>query len=104
MENAKEYNQYMVELKLPEVMDMEFMSLIPKQRKMVNDLFMEKTLLTYTLSLDRSRLWTTLLAQTELEVIEIMESFPLTAYMSYAIHPLMFNEIAQQGMPAISLN
>lgn len=104
MENGKEYNQYMVEFKLPEVMDMEFMSLVPKQRKMVNDLFMEKTLLTYTLSMDRTRLWATVLAENEFDVIDIMEEFPLTPFMSYAIHPLMFNEIAMQGMPAISLN
>ncbi|MGK0390903.1 MAG: muconolactone delta-isomerase [Maribacter sp.] len=104
MEDAKEYNQYMVALNLPEEMDMQFINLIPKQRKMVNDLFTEKVLLTYTLSLDRKRLWATILAETESEVIEIMESFPLTQFMTYEIHPLMFNEIAEIGMPAISLN
>jgi hypothetical protein len=104
MENAKEYNQYMVDLNLPEEMDMQFISLVPQQRKMVNDLFTEKVLLTYTLSLDRKKLWATVLAETELEVIEIMESFPLTQFMTYEIHPLMFNEIAEPGMPAISLN
>ena len=85
-------------------MDMNFLSKVPQQRRRVNDLFADKVLQTYTLSLDRRKLWATLLAENELEVIEIMESFPLTPYMSYEIHQLMFNEIAQTGMPAISLN
>ncbi len=99
-----ENHQFMVDFTLPEEMNMQFMSLIPQQRLLVNDLFSRNILLTYTLSLDRKKLWATLIAETELEVIEVMESLPLTSYMSYEIHPLMFNEIVQESLPSFSLN
>ncbi len=100
----KKYNQYLVDFTLPDELDLQFMNLIPQQRVIVNELFVEKTLLSYSLSLDRKKLWATFLAENEVELIEIIESFPLTIYMNYEVHPLMFNELAKQGMPSISLN
>lgn len=99
-----EYNEYMVEFQLPEKMDADFLELIPQQQKRVNDLFHERVLMSYSLSLDSTRLWATFLAKSEEEIEVILDTFPLTSYMEYHIHHLMFNEMASQSMPAISWN
>lgn len=94
----------MVDFDLPREMGVDFVGLIPDQRALVAKFFEENTLTSYTLSLDRRKLWATFLAESEEDLIDIIESFPLTKFMEYRIHILMFNQVAGHGMPAISLN
>ncbi len=104
MENEIRMYQYMVDFNLPQQMNREFMELIPLQREMVNRYFMEQRLFSYTLSKDRKKLWATFIAENESDVIEMVDAFPLTCFMEYEIHPLLFNELVKIGMPSISLN
>jgi muconolactone delta-isomerase len=81
----------MVEFELPKLMDQSFMALIPDQQRMVMKLFKKGILKTYTLSLDRSKLWSVVAANSEFEVLEILNKFPLISYMRPQIIPLMFH-------------
>ncbi|MEM6347476.1 MAG: muconolactone Delta-isomerase family protein [Bacteroidota bacterium] len=97
-------NQYMVEIDLPALMTQQFMSLIPAQRTLVNELMSEGKIDSYTLSLDRSRLWVIFLAETELEVSDTLDNFPIMPYCDYEISELMFHNTMTRELPVISLN
>lgn len=97
-------NQYMVEVDLPALMTQQFMSLIPAQRTLVNELMSEGKIDSYTLSLDRRRLWVIFLADTELEVSDLLESFPIMPYCDFEISELMFHNTMTRELPVISLN
>ncbi|MBX7242643.1 MAG: hypothetical protein K1X92_12950 [Bacteroidia bacterium] len=95
--------QYMIEIKLAQMTE-EFYNLIPKQRRMVNQLFEEGTILSYTLTDDFELLWIVIMAENEKEVVRIIEKFPLIEYMSYNIHTLVFHNMVSNRLPSISLN
>lgn len=97
-------NQYMVEIDLPTLMTQQFMSLIPTQRSMVNELMSDGKIDSYTLSLDRRRLWVIFLADTDLEVSGLLESFPIYTYCEFEISELMFHNTMTRELPVISLN
>ncbi len=89
---------FMVEFELPETFTEEFMALIPRQRYVVNTMLAEGRLKSYSLSMDRSKLWVVLLAQSEFEVLEAIALMPLSDYMSPNISELMFHNSAEAVM------
>jgi muconolactone delta-isomerase len=93
----------MIDIKLPVLLTQEFINLIPRQREVVNMLFEEGKILSYTLSENRARLWIVVVAEDEEEVKEILEMFPLAHYMQSKIYGLMFHNMISAA-PAISLN
>lgn len=98
------YNQYMVEIYLPHPMTQEFMNLIPSQRAQVNSLVKEGTIQSYSLSMDRERLWVVMVESNEDELISRLDTFPIIPFCEYEIHSLMFHDMASQELPRISLN
>ena len=97
-------NQYMVEIFLPHTLTQEFMSLIPAQRAIVNRLVHSGTIRSYSLSLNRSRLWVVLTAKETEEVHVILDEFPIMPYSEAEIHELMFHDVASHELPRLSLN
>lgn len=97
-------SEYMVSCDLPEVISEELMSLIPEQRKVVNKLFQTGVLTGYTLALDRTKLWITLLAHDEEQVMETLAKMPVMPFLRVDIHPLAFHNAARVVLPALSLN
>lgn len=97
-------NQYMTEIYLPEVITQEFMSLIPSQRAHINQLMSDGVISSYTLKLDRSKLWVIFLAESQDEVSEKLARFPIIDYIESDIHELMFHNMVSRDLPVISLN
>lgn len=97
-------DHFMIDITLPEVLTEEFISLVPQQRAQVNKLFSEGRLASYSLSLDRSKLWTTMLAESEEEVVIVLSTFPLRKFMDLSIHRLAFSESANANVARISMN
>ena len=95
--------KYMVEFEIPLPFPKELEMMIPDQRLAVHELFMVEKLLSYTLSLDRTKLWAIFLAQSESELIHIIDTLPMSKYMSYNYAELMFHETVQH-IPSMSLN
>jgi|WetSurMetagenome_2_1015567.scaffolds.fasta_scaffold146584_2 hypothetical protein len=84
-------SEYMIVVKFLSAFNAEFTALIPKQREEVNRL-MEKGILTsYSLSLDRTTLWMTLLATSTEAVESTLRIMPLYRFMNYEILELMFH-------------
>lgn len=97
-------DQYLVDIDFPEAPDDEFISLIPSQRTLINTYMHSGIVTSYSLSVDRSKLWVTIVADSEKEVGNILGTFPLVSYMVYSIHKLAFHNTAQFSMPPLSLN
>ncbi len=96
--------QYMVDIRLPKEITPEFAALIPRQRKAINRLFEQGRIISYTLSLERARLWVVCVAANEEEVLAILAKFPLLKFMRFDIYELMFHQSMSSLMPVISLN
>lgn len=96
--------EYMVTCDLPEELTEEFMNMIPEQREEVNKLFQSGVFTSYTLALDRSKLWITLFGKDEESVMEALARLPLMPYFRVEIYPLAFHNAARVVLPALSLN
>lgn len=93
----------MVEFTIPEPLTDELLDLIPDQQEVVDQLFASGKLLSYSLSLDRTKLWALMLADSESELLGIIDSLPMTAMMDYDYSELMFHNSVHL-IPAMSLN
>jgi muconolactone delta-isomerase len=97
-------NQYMVDFTLPKEMSEEFVSLIPRQRSMVNRLLGAGKLLQYALSLENSKLWAIFSVEDEKELDELLQGMPLTPYMKWKVSELTFYNAAHPFVPVFSVN
>ena len=93
---------FMVEFEIP-VLTAEMMSLIPRQRMMINEYMLNKKVSSYSLAMDRSRLWAVFTVDTEQELIELVNALPMTPYMNYIYTEMMFHNLLQI-VPDYSLN
>lgn len=96
-------NTYMVEFELPEEFTEDFMALVPRQRFVINEMLAEGLVQNYSLSLDRSRLWAVMLADSEFSLMEDIARMPLIDYMTPHVSQLMFHNTAMEVMQ-FSLN
>lgn len=103
MPQNNEIIQYMVEFKVPNPITQEIISLIPDQREVVEKLFTTGKMIIYSLADDRSMLWAIFIASSESELLKLIDRLPLSSYMDFDYHRLMFHQSAQL-LPALSLN
>jgi muconolactone delta-isomerase len=88
----------MVEFELPEQLTEDFLTLIPEQRLMVDNLMTEGKVRSYSLAMDRSVLWMILDANSEFEAMEIIAQLPLSDYMQPFISELMFHTTSEAAL------
>lgn len=98
----EKYYKYMVECKLAPF-SIEMQEQIPRQRMIVDRLFSQGVLINYTLASDRSKLWIVIQANSESELLQYIESLPMTKYSDYNYSEIMFHD-SSQFIPSISLN
>ena len=96
--------QYMVDITLPENMTEDFIQLIPAQRSFINKMFERGIITSYSLNLDRSKLWVTFYSATPEDVERVLRKFPIAEYITYQMHELMFHNSLSTMLPAVSLN
>jgi hypothetical protein len=96
--------QFMIEVSIPAEPNAEFISLIRAQRAHIDKLLEQGTVMGYSLSLDRSRLWITLTARNELEALTILKTFPLYEFFELSVHALMFHNSSVRSLLKVSLN
>ncbi len=87
--------QYMVEFDLPNPFPQDFINLIPMQRLMIDRLLAEGKIKSYSLSLDRAKLWTVFVAESAFDVIEGIAEWPLAEWMTPNIQELMFHHSSE---------
>lgn len=94
---------FMVEFDLPETFTEEFLALIPRQRYVINTMLAQGAIRSYSLAMDRSKLWAVMLAESEFDVMENIAQMPLSGYMTPHISELLFHNAADSVMQ-FSLN
>ncbi len=95
--------QYMVDFTLVGNLSEEFMDLIPYQRVVVNKLFQQGKLVNYALSAEKAKVWAIFNADSESELLKMINSFPLSKFMDVEIS-LLSQLDGQKTEPVFSLN
>ncbi len=96
--------QYLVDFTMPQDLPEEFVSRIPHQRAAVSRLLNEGKILNYALSLENSKLWAVFSVRSETELMQLIQTLPLTRYMQVNISELTFFNAANPFAPAFSVN
>jgi len=94
---------YMVEFELPSMMAPEFLARIPEQRNRVDEFMAEGRIRSYSLAVNRSRLWMIVVADSDFEVMQLIGQLPLIDFMIPSINSLMFHH-SMEALMAVSLN
>jgi len=97
-------NTYMISISLPTELTEAFIQLIPKQRKRINELMDEGKILQYSLAMDRSKVWVTLIASSEKKAMDLLATFPLIHYMKPEIFELAFHNSVSNELPKLIMN
>lgn len=95
---------YQVNISMPKSFSDELVSLIPKQRRVINELLQKGVLESYALSADRSKAWCAVNASSEKDVREIFSTFPLIRFMKLEITELSWYNEVQLAFPPLMLN
>ena len=95
---------YQVNIMLPKKFSDDIVALLPKQRRVINELLQKGVLESYALSADRSRAWCAVNAVSEKEVREIFSAFPMIRFMKIEILELSWFDNLQLGFPPLMLN
>jgi muconolactone delta-isomerase len=101
---ANEMYHYMVDFTMPAVLTERFTSRIPEQRALVNRYFTDGNLVSYSVSLEKSKVWAVFIAETEEEVAALVKAMPLTRFMSHSISILTFYNVLTSRLPSFSVN
>lgn len=89
---------------MPKKFTDDIVSLLPKQRRVINELLQKGVLESYALSSDRSRAWCAVNADSERDVRHIFSGFPLIRFMKIEILELSWYDNVQLGFPPLMLN
>ena len=97
-------NVFQVNIQFPSHFSDEFVMLIPKQRRVVNELLQKGILESYAISSDKVKAWAAVNAETEKEVRDIFSSFPLIRFMKIDVQQLAFYNQVQLAFPPVMPN
>jgi hypothetical protein len=95
---------YMIDISLPTELTDDFQSKIPSQIESVSLHMQSGNIISYTLTMDRLKLWIVVSARNKNDAKGIIKSMPLFPYFDYTIHELMFNNINLPLYTTFSLN
>ncbi len=95
---------FMVDIKLPDEIDINFMKRIPSHRAFINQLINDGKIQSYTINEERTRGWIIFNAKTETEVNQIMEQLPLFEYIQFHIHKVMVHDSEIFRFPKMHMN
>ncbi len=95
---------FQIHIILPEIFTRSFAALIPQQRERANQLLEEQVILNYALDMNRQNLWVTLKAKNQLEVMDILSTFPIIKEVKVDIFELAFFDTAPIGLPNLIMN
>lgn len=94
----------MVEMFLPEELDMDFMRMIPAHRAYINELISKGEIISYSISADRSKGWIIFLAEAAEDVLDIVQQFPIHQYITIEIHELFIHDGEAYRFPKLHFN
>jgi hypothetical protein len=96
--------QYMIEIRLPEILNEEFLSLIPAQRLLISRLMHQGVIINYALAIESSKLWITMITESEEMVITYLAEMPIIGYVDTEIFELTFQNSNSFVLNSFSVN
>ena len=97
-------NRYLAEMHTPVTATEEFVALIPAQWEKVTKLMRAGVIASYSLALDRSKLWVVFSADSETEAMQLLGGLPLTRFMRTELSPLAFHEVGDTRTTQLIMN
>lgn len=97
-------NTYMLEIALPPYLTDDFIGMVSEQQMEVEQLLTEGRIKSFSLALDRSKLWVVIEAVNEGEVLKVVELFPILKKSKVHIQELAFYQRQLGEIPHFSLN
>ena len=97
-------NHFIADIDLINPYSEAFISLVPFQREKIDEMMATSVIVSYSLALDRSKLWVTFIAENEQDVYEHIATFPLVEFMDPTVSELAFHNSISNNFPVISLN
>lgn len=98
-----EKKTYIVTFEVFYPMDDELLELIPKQQEAIKKLFLKGAFQSYSLNKEKDKLWAIVQVDSEIELIQIIDSLPMAGFMSYEYDELIMHNSAFM-LPSISMN
>jgi muconolactone delta-isomerase len=96
--------QFMVEMFLPEEMEMDFMRMIPAHRAYINELISSGKILSYSISFDRTKGWIIFQSENAEDVLDIVQQFPIHQFITIEIHELFIHDGEAYRFPKLNFN
>ena len=96
--------EFMAEIDLPLPFSKGFISLIPEQRAVINNLMNQRIVTSYAVCIEEGKLWTTIIGESEESVNDILMKFPIIGLVEYKIYKLAFHNNAGTLSAQFSLN
>jgi muconolactone delta-isomerase len=97
-------NKYQVSITFPSYLDQDFMSKIPVHRSYISKLIQNEVIDSYAISVERSKGWVVINAESEAKVHEYLSKSPLYRYFNIEIDQLMVYDSRIYRFPKLVLN
>jgi|GEM_PF-3450439 len=95
--------KYMVEFVVPSYFSNDMEELVASQQLVLERLFYEGKIFSCTVSMDLTKLWMVMIADTESELLAIIDKLPIAAVCDYNYKELLVHNTVQ-FIPENSLN
>ncbi|NWF50905.1 MAG: hypothetical protein HXY49_10235 [Ignavibacteriaceae bacterium] len=99
-----ELKEFMVDIDLVSNFSMDFISRLPYQQKIVNQLISEGRIDSYSFSRERGKIWIILRAESLKDAQDIILRFPLKDYFIFSISEITLHQKSLFRYAPITLN
>lgn len=104
MSSNQTLSVFQIHITLPNMFNQQFTALIPEQRRVVNKLLAAQVILSYALDMERQNLWITIQAKNQLQVMNVLSTFPIIKEVKVDIFELSFFDTVPVSMHEFIMN
>lgn len=104
MSSNQTLSVFQIHITLPNMFNQQFTALIPEQRRVVNKLLAAQVILSYALDMERQNLWITIQAKNQLQVMDVLSTFPIIKEVKVDIFELAFFDTVPVSMHEFIMN
>ena len=104
MSSNQTLSVFQIHITLPNMFNQQFTALIPEQRRVVNKLLAAQVILSYALDMERQNLWITIQAKNQLQVMDVLSTFPIIKEVKVDVFELAFYDTAPAGIHELIMN
>ncbi len=104
MSSNQTLSVFQIHITLPNMFNQQFTALIPEQRRVVNKLLAAQVILSYALDMERQNLWITIQAKNQLQVMDVLSTFPIIKEVKVDIFELAFFDTVPASMHEFIMN